>query len=90
MARVQHLRPQPHPFCLRLRVYSCEIYSVPRGTCSPHGSDPTAYSSSRQVWGLMLNHPAQSLFIGCFPMGAATLINGALVSTFIHLSEIYF
>ncbi|KAF9778975.1 voltage-dependent anion channel [Thelephora terrestris] len=29
-------------------------------------------------WGLMLSHPAQSLFIGVFPMGAATLINGAL------------
>lgn len=28
----------------------------------------------------MLNHPAQSLFIGCFPMGAATLINAGLVS----------
>jgi tellurite resistance protein TehA-like permease len=41
----------------------------------------------RQVWGLMLNHPAQSLFIGCFPMGAATLINGALVSTSIYLSK---
>lgn len=47
-----------------------------------------AYSNSYQVWGLMLNHPAQSLFIGCFPMGAATLINGALVSTPIRLSNV--
>ncbi|KAI8972219.1 voltage-dependent anion channel [Trametes punicea] len=31
-----------------------------------------------EVWSLMLSHPAQSLFIGCFPMGAATLINSAL------------
>ncbi|KAF9644894.1 hypothetical protein BDM02DRAFT_830193 [Thelephora ganbajun] len=31
-----------------------------------------------EVWGLMLNHPTQSLFIGCFPMGAATLINAGL------------
>lgn len=31
-----------------------------------------------EVWELMLSHPVQSLFIGCFPMGAATLINGAL------------
>ncbi|KAH9895130.1 voltage-dependent anion channel [Cubamyces lactineus] len=31
-----------------------------------------------EVWWLMLSHPAQSLFIGCFPMGAATLINSAL------------
>ena len=29
---------------------------------------------------MMIKHPAQSLFIGCFPMGAATLINSALVS----------
>lgn len=29
---------------------------------------------------MMLSHPAQSLFIGCFPMGAATLINAGLVS----------
>lgn len=28
----------------------------------------------------MIVHPAQSLFIGCFPMGAATLINAGLVS----------
>ncbi|KIP11622.1 hypothetical protein PHLGIDRAFT_515202 [Phlebiopsis gigantea 11061_1 CR5-6] len=33
-----------------------------------------------EVWSLMLAHPAQSLFIGCFPMGAATLINAGLVS----------
>ncbi|KAF9777367.1 voltage-dependent anion channel [Thelephora terrestris] len=36
------------------------------------------YTMFPEVWGLMLSHPAQSLFIGCFPMGAATLINGAL------------
>jgi hypothetical protein len=30
----------------------------------------------------MLAHPAQSLFVGCFPMGAATLINSGLVSVF--------
>jgi hypothetical protein len=28
----------------------------------------------------MLNHPAQSLFSGCFPMGMTTLINAGLVS----------
>lgn len=28
----------------------------------------------------MLSHPAQSLFIGAFPMGAATLINSALTA----------
>ncbi|PCH43871.1 hypothetical protein WOLCODRAFT_133004 [Wolfiporia cocos MD-104 SS10] len=31
-----------------------------------------------EVFWLMLSHPAQSLFIGCFPMGMATLINSAL------------
>ena len=58
----------------------------PEVRVNPHGTGTVAYFSSTQVWGLMLNHPAQSLFIGCFPMGAATLINGALVSTSIHLS----
>lgn len=29
---------------------------------------------------MMITHPAQSLFMGCFPMGAATLINAGLVS----------
>lgn len=33
-----------------------------------------------KVWSMMITHPAQSLFIGCFPMGAATLINAGLVS----------
>ncbi|KAI0743597.1 voltage-dependent anion channel [Daedaleopsis nitida] len=31
-----------------------------------------------EIWSLMIRHPAQSLFIGCFPMGAATLINSGL------------
>ncbi|EKM54267.1 uncharacterized protein PHACADRAFT_258005 [Phanerochaete carnosa HHB-10118-sp] len=31
-----------------------------------------------EVWSMMMSHPAQSLFIGCFPMGAATLINSGL------------
>ncbi|KAI0081901.1 hypothetical protein K474DRAFT_1586835 [Panus rudis PR-1116 ss-1] len=31
-----------------------------------------------EVWSAMISHPAQSLFIGCFPMGAATLINAGL------------
>ena len=39
-----------------------------------------AYFLYRQVWPLMLSHTAQSLFVGCFPMGAATLINAGLVS----------
>ncbi|CAL1707088.1 unnamed protein product [Somion occarium] len=31
-----------------------------------------------EIWSRMIAHPAQSLFIGCFPMGAATLINAGL------------
>ncbi|KAJ6468415.1 voltage-dependent anion channel [Mycena sanguinolenta] len=31
-----------------------------------------------ELWDAMLQHPTQSLFIGAFPMGAATLINTAL------------
>lgn len=30
------------------------------------------------MWRKMISHPAQSLFVGAFPMGAATLINSAL------------
>ncbi|TFK54332.1 hypothetical protein OE88DRAFT_1733002 [Heliocybe sulcata] len=32
-----------------------------------------------EVWSIMLRHPAQSMFMGAFPMGAATLINAALI-----------
>ncbi|KAH7923732.1 hypothetical protein BV22DRAFT_1014841 [Leucogyrophana mollusca] len=38
------------------------------------------YAMFPEVWSVMLQHPAQSLFIGAFPMGAATLINIALVA----------
>ena len=27
------------------------------------------------IWSIMIRHPVQSLYIGCYPMGAATLIN---------------
>ncbi|KAF8070178.1 voltage-dependent anion channel [Lyophyllum atratum] len=33
-----------------------------------------------EMWRKMLSHPAQSLFVGAFPMGAATLINSALTA----------
>ncbi|KAG5637040.1 hypothetical protein H0H81_006035 [Sphagnurus paluster] len=33
-----------------------------------------------EMWKKMLSHPAQSLFVGAFPMGAATLINSALTA----------
>jgi hypothetical protein len=33
------------------------------------------YTLWPRIWTAMLRHPAQSLFIGCFPMGLATIIN---------------
>lgn len=32
-----------------------------------------------KVWNIMLVHPVQSMFLGAFPMGSATVINSALV-----------
>ena len=32
----------------------------------------------------MIRHPAQSLFMACFPMGITTLIDFALVRPFVH------
>lgn len=77
----RHILPQPHPLHIRLHVYCTTIHHVPRGTpVSPLRRGRRLISP--QVWSLMLAHPAQSLFIGCFPMGAATLINAALVRRF--------
>ncbi|OBZ68178.1 Sulfite efflux pump SSU1 [Grifola frondosa] len=36
------------------------------------------YALYPEIWPLMIVHPAASLFVGCFPMGAATLINAGL------------
>ncbi|CAG8974014.1 hypothetical protein HYALB_00008563 [Hymenoscyphus albidus] len=33
------------------------------------------YSLYPKIWGVMIRHPAQSLFLGTFPMGLATIIN---------------
>lgn len=33
------------------------------------------YTLYPRIWGAMIRHPAQSLFLGCFPMGFATIIN---------------
>lgn len=33
------------------------------------------YSLYPQIWYVMIRHPAQSLFLGTFPMGLATIIN---------------
>jgi tellurite resistance protein TehA-like permease len=42
---------------------------------------PLAYDRvPMQMWLKMISHPAQSLFVGAFAMGAATLINSALTA----------
>lgn len=33
------------------------------------------YTIYPEIWSAMIRHPAQSLFIGTFPMGLATIIN---------------
>lgn len=33
------------------------------------------YAIFPDVWSIMIRHPVQSLYIGCYPMGMATLIN---------------
>ena len=33
------------------------------------------YTLYPKIWSAMMRHPAQSLFIGCFPMGFATIVN---------------
>ncbi|KAF5026838.1 hypothetical protein F66182_1032 [Fusarium sp. NRRL 66182] len=33
------------------------------------------YALYPEIWGAMVSHPGQSLFLGCFPMGFATIIN---------------
>ncbi|KAJ7650697.1 voltage-dependent anion channel [Roridomyces roridus] len=42
------------------------------------GATIARYCIFPELWSTMIEHPTQSLFIGAFPMGAATLINGAL------------
>ncbi|KIO30670.1 hypothetical protein M407DRAFT_20203 [Tulasnella calospora MUT 4182] len=37
------------------------------------------YSMFPQIWGLMIHHPVQSLFLGCIPMALATIINGLII-----------
>jgi hypothetical protein len=33
------------------------------------------YTLYPKIWGAMIRHPVQSLFLGCFPMGFGTIIN---------------
>ncbi|KAJ6570167.1 voltage-dependent anion channel [Mycena vulgaris] len=44
------------------------------------GATAARYYLFPELWPAMLRHPTQSLFIGAFAMGAATLINTALVA----------
>ncbi|KAJ7678495.1 voltage-dependent anion channel [Mycena rosella] len=44
------------------------------------GATVARYYMFPELWSAMLRHQTQSLFIGAFPMGAATLINIALVA----------
>lgn len=44
------------------------------------GATIARYTMFPDLWGKMLRHPAQSLFLGAFPMGFATLINVGSVS----------
>ncbi|KAH6607664.1 c4-dicarboxylate transporter malic acid transport [Trichoderma cornu-damae] len=38
------------------------------------------YALYPEIWSAMVSHPAQSLFLGCFPMGLATIINMMIFS----------
>jgi tellurite resistance protein TehA-like permease len=49
-----------------------------------YSSSHTLITFMMQVWPQMLNHPAQSMFIGAFPMGSATLINSGIVRDIAH------
>lgn len=35
-----------------------------------------------EIWNQMLNHPVQSLYVGCFPMALATIINGLTIEAY--------
>ena len=38
----------------------------------------TRYTMFRNIWRTMIHHPVQSLSLGCFPMGFATIIMGSV------------
>lgn len=43
------------------------------------GVTATRYWMYPETWSLMIHHPVQSLYIGCFPMAFATIINGLVI-----------
>jgi tellurite resistance protein TehA-like permease len=51
-------------FCLNVALFSVfTLISIFRYTVYP------------EIWRVMIRHPAQSLFLGTFPMGLATIVN---------------
>jgi tellurite resistance protein TehA-like permease len=51
-------------FCLNVALFVLFLFiSIVRYTVYP------------EIWRVMIRHPAQSLFLGTFPMGLATIIN---------------
>ncbi len=48
------------------------------------------YTLYPEIWMAMISHPAQSLFLGCFPMGFASMsppLSSHLISTPIKLTN---
>lgn len=51
-------------FCLNIALFvTFTLISIVRYTVFP------------EIWWVMIKHPAQSLFLGTFPMGLATIVN---------------
>lgn len=51
-------------FCLNVGLFVLFLFiSIVRYTVYP------------EIWRVMIRHPAQSLFLGTFPMGLATIVN---------------
>ncbi|CAM1511358.1 Fc.00g088710.m01.CDS01 [Cosmosporella sp. VM-42] len=51
-------------FCLNIALFTVFL-----------GISIARYVLYPEIWGAMISHPGQSLFLGCFPMGFATIIN---------------
>lgn len=63
----------PNPACYQ-NVYSHHVYE-PALFVIFVGVSAARYTMFPQVWKLMIRNPAQSLFLGTFPMGFATIIS---------------
>lgn len=40
------------------------------------------YVKFPQIWSIMIHHPVQSMFVGTFPMGFATIVNGLVIEAY--------